>query len=75
MLAVSRESEGDKAGGIDLGAPVLSGVSVTAEVVAVTRGEKVYIQKLRRRKNQRRRTGHRQHVENLSHAVVPLEIL
>lgn len=60
VLAVSREAEGDKAGGIDLGAPLLSGVSVAAEVIGVTRGEKVYIQKLRRRKNQRRRTGHRQ---------------
>lgn len=74
VLAVSRESnvsregngsresngEGEQAGGIELGAPVLSGVSVTAEVIGVTRGEKVYIQKLRRRKNHRRRTGHRQ---------------
>ncbi len=46
--------------GIKLGAPALSGASVTAKVVGIEKGEKLYIQKFRRRKNSKRRTGHRQ---------------
>ncbi len=49
------------ASGLQLGAPVLDGVSVTAEVVdPLTQGPKLTIQKFRRRKGYRRRTGHRQ---------------
>lgn len=54
VLAVS----GDE--GMKLGAPTLSGATVTASVIGPARDEKVYIQKFRRRKNSRRRTGHRQ---------------
>ena len=54
VLAVS----GDE--GLRIGKPVLEGVSVSAEVLGVEMGEKIYIQKFRRRKNSRRRTGHRQ---------------
>ena len=54
ILAVS----GD--GGLTLGQPLVSGASVTGEVVGVEMGDKVFIQKFRRRKNYRRRTGHRQ---------------
>ncbi len=43
-----------------IGQPVLVGASVTAEVVSVEQGEKLVIQKARRRKNYRRKTGHRQ---------------
>ena len=43
-----------------LGQPVLSGAKVTAEVLGVQQGRKFHVQKLRRRKNSRRRTGHRQ---------------
>ena len=43
-----------------VGQPVLEGASVTAEVVSVEQGEKLVIQKARRRKNYRRKTGHRQ---------------
>lgn len=43
-----------------LGAPALAGVAITATVVGQTKGEKLYIQKFRRRKNSKRRTGHRQ---------------
>ena len=42
-----------------LGKPLVAGASVTAEVVGVKQGDKIYIQKMRRRKNFRRRTGHR----------------
>lgn len=54
VLAVSA---GD---GLKLGTPTVSGASVSAEVLGVEMGDKVYIQKFRRRKNSRRRTGHRQ---------------
>lgn len=47
-------------GGVKLGQPLVAGASVTAEVLAMEMGDKVYIQKMRRRKNFRRRTGHRQ---------------
>jgi large subunit ribosomal protein L21 len=44
-----------------IGRGVIDGASVTATVVSpVEKGPKLYIQKMRRRKNYRRRTGHRQ---------------
>lgn len=44
-----------------IGQPVIDGASVTAEVVtALEKGPKLEIQKIRRRKNSRRHTGHRQ---------------
>jgi len=46
--------------GLMLGKPVVDGASVTAEVLGVEFGKKLTVQKLRRRKNFRRRTGHRQ---------------
>ena len=45
-----------------VGAPTVAGASVTATVLEQTRGEKVIIFKKRRRKNYRRRNGHRQHL-------------
>ena len=46
--------------GVKVGQPVVAGASVSAEVLGQELGEKLYIQKIRRRKNFRRRTGHRQ---------------
>jgi large subunit ribosomal protein L21 len=46
--------------GLKLGSPTVSGASVQAEVLGVQMGDKISIQKFRRRKNYRRRTGHRQ---------------
>ena len=43
-----------------LGHPTIEGATVTAEIVGVTQGPKLTVQKLRRRKNSRRKTGHRQ---------------
>ena len=43
-----------------LGSPTVSGASVTAKVVGNELGDKIYVQKFRRRKNSKRRTGHRQ---------------
>jgi len=55
VLAVSK-GEGD----FKLGTPTVSGAKVTAKVIGETKGDKIYIQKFRRRKNSKRRTGHRQ---------------
>ena len=46
--------------GAKIGAPFLSGAKVTAEVVEQGRGPKVIAFKKRRRKNSRRKRGHRQ---------------
>ncbi len=54
VLAVSSE------GGLKLGQPTVEGAKVSAKVLGVEKGDKVYIQKFRRRKNFDRRTGHRQ---------------
>jgi large subunit ribosomal protein L21 len=54
VLLVSSET------GVQIGKPVLDGAVVTGEVVGPIQGEKIYVQKFRRRKNSRRRTGHRQ---------------
>ena len=44
-----------------IGAPVVAGASVTAELIEQTRDDKVIIFKKRRRQNSRRKNGHRQH--------------
>ena len=46
--------------GFRVGQPTLDGAKVTAEVVGPERGPKITVQKLRRRKTYRRKTGHRQ---------------
>ena len=46
--------------GFRLGTPTVSGAKVTAKIIGATKGPKLFIQKMRRRKNYRRRTGHRQ---------------
>ena len=53
VLAVS------KAGALTLGTPVVKGAKVRAEVLGSVQGDKIYVQKFARRKNYRRRTGHR----------------
>ena len=55
FLAVSGDD------GVKIGKPTVDGASVTAEVLGEVKGKKIYVQKFRRRKNSRRRTGHRQH--------------
>ena len=44
----------------ELGAPMVSGASVAVEIVEQSRGPKVIAFKKRRRKNSRRKRGHRQ---------------
>jgi large subunit ribosomal protein L21 len=43
-----------------IGEPTLGGAKVTAKVLGVLQGPKLTVQKFRRRKTYRRRTGHRQ---------------
>lgn len=50
-------ANGDK---VSLGAPLVEGAKVTAEVVCHGRGDKVMIVKFRRRKHSMKRQGHRQ---------------
>jgi large subunit ribosomal protein L21 len=53
VLAVGGE------GDTKLGSPLIDGASVAAEVLGPEKGEKLVVQKLRRRKNSRRKTGER----------------
>ena len=46
-------------GDAKLGLPLVKGASVTAEVIGPEQGEKLIIQKMRRRKNFRKKTGFR----------------
>jgi large subunit ribosomal protein L21 len=43
-----------------IGQPLVSGASVSAEIVGQTRGRKIVVFKFRRRKNYRKKSGHRQ---------------
>jgi|TARA_R110000868_G_scaffold285163_1_gene545646 large subunit ribosomal protein L21 len=45
-----------------VGAPLIDGATVTAEVLEQTRADKVIIFKKKRRQNYRRKKGHRQHL-------------
>lgn len=54
VLAISDDA------GFHLGKPALDGATVSAEVLGPSQGPKLVIQKFRRRKNSRRKTGHRQ---------------
>ena len=55
----------DGAGATQVGAPTLSGITVTGEIVSHGRDKKVIAFKKRRRQNSRRKRGHRQ-----AHTVV-----
>ena len=54
VLAVSDDN------GLKLGSPTVEGAKVSAEVVETVKGPKITIMKFRRRKNSKRKTGHRQ---------------
>ena len=54
VLAVSTDA------GFSIGTPHVSGASVSAEVLGPKLAKKLVVQKFRRRKNSRRKTGHRQ---------------
>ncbi|HKS89694.1 MAG TPA: 50S ribosomal protein L21 [Stellaceae bacterium] len=46
---------------VSAGTPLLAGASVTAELVEQRRAKKIIVFKKQRRKNYRRKNGHRQH--------------
>ncbi|UUZ84408.1 50S ribosomal protein L21 [Paenibacillus sp. P26] len=54
VLAVSKES------GLVVGAPVVSGASVSGKVEKQGKGEKIIVYKYKAKKNYRRKQGHRQ---------------
>ncbi len=64
VLAVGGEA------GTTIGAPLVAGATVTADVIAQDRLAKVIIFKKRRRQNSRRKNGHRQHVTVLRIAAI-----
>lgn len=43
-----------------VGAPIVKGATVKAEITAQNRGKKIVVFKMKRRKNYRRKNGHRQ---------------
>lgn len=47
--------------GTKVGAPTIQGARVTATVLGLRKGPKIFVQHFKRRKNYRRRRGHRQH--------------
>ena len=49
----------------EIGTPRVDGASVAAEILAQTRSAKILVFKKKRRKNYRRKAGHRQHVTRL----------
>jgi len=65
VLAVSKD------GKLQLGAPLIDGAVVKAEVLGLVQGDKIYIQKFRRRKNYRRRTGHRSVATKIRISEIP----
>lgn len=50
---------------IQVGSPTVSGAKVMAELVEQTRGPKIIVFKKRRRKNSRRKRGHRQDLSTI----------
>lgn len=56
-LDVLMLGEGDQ---VTIGAPMVAGASVAAEIVGQARGPKLLVFKKRRRQNSRRKNGHRQ---------------
>ena len=45
---------------VKVGKPLVSGASVTGQIIAQDRAKKIIVFKMRRRKNYRRKNGHRQ---------------
>jgi len=55
---------------IKIGAPVVEGIKIKAEVIAHGRGEKIIIAKFRRRKHSRKQQGHRQWFTDVKITVI-----
>lgn len=52
-------------GGVRVGTPLVDGVKVTAKILEQGRARKILVFHKKRRKNERRRRGHRQHLTTL----------
>jgi len=52
-------------GTVRIGTPVIEGARVTAKVVEHGKAKKILVFKMKRRKNERRKRGHRQHTTTL----------
>jgi large subunit ribosomal protein L21 len=52
-------------GAVRIGTPLVDGAKVTAKVVAHGKAKKILVFKMKRRKNQRRKRGHRQRITTL----------
>ncbi|SHH20386.1 large subunit ribosomal protein L21 [Thermosyntropha lipolytica DSM 11003] len=50
----------DENGNVKVGKPLVEGAKVTAQVLEQGKGKKIYVMKYKRRKNYRRKKGHRQ---------------
>jgi len=50
---------------VTIGTPTLTEAHVTAEIIAHKRGDKIIVFKSKRRKNYRRKNGHRQSLTSL----------
>ena len=57
VLAIGDDASDDSA---TLGAPYIEGATVKGEVLSEIKGDKIFVQKYKRRKGYRRKTGHRQ---------------
>jgi large subunit ribosomal protein L21 len=61
-LAFTEVLAATSGGALKVGTPMLAGARVTATVVKQGRGKKILVFKKKRRKNYRRRQGHRQYL-------------
>lgn len=52
-------------GDIKVGTPYVTGAKITGEIVAQTKGSKIKVFKMKRRKGYRKKTGHRQELTGL----------
>lgn len=59
VLLISKGEE------IKVGTPTLEGAKVVGEILGQTKGSKVTVFKMKRRKGYRKKTGHRQNLTNL----------
>ena len=53
-----------------IGAPLVSGATVTADIVGAVKGPKLTMQKYKRRKGYSRKIGHRQHYVEVTIAAI-----
>jgi large subunit ribosomal protein L21 len=60
LVCPAEVGEGAAAGALKLGKPLVGGARVEAKIVGQGLGKKLVVFKFRRRKNYRRKTGHRQ---------------